>query len=369
MRIAILAPASWPVPPAGYGPWEQVCSNIAEGLVKLGHDVTLFAAPGSQTAGRLVETVAHPFAMWPEAETSRTQEFDADSGLLVGPPNFRALEQQHIAMCMEAARDGAFDVVHSHLHVHAIVFSRMIQCPLVSTLHGSAWVESDHVVLDRYKDQPFVSISDAERGFKPDLNYVATVYNGIRTDLYEYCAEKEDYLLFSGRFAPEKGPAEAIQIALKAGIPLRMAGMIEGRYQGYFDEHIKPFLDDRNVTYVGLLSQEQLRPHYQKARALLCPIHWAEPFGLVGVESMASGTPMLGARKGAFCEIIRDGVNGFLFDDVDGAVAAVGKLDAIDSAECRRDVEDRFSADVMAAGYEAVYRHVIESTTPIANGC
>ena len=360
LRVAMLAPVSWPVPPGGYGPWEQVAANVTEGLVKLGHDVTLFAAAGSKTSAKLVETVPHPFSLWPEEEANATQHFDAQSGLLLGPPDFRALEQRHIATCMEAARTGCFDVVHSHLHVHALVFSRLIPCPMVSTLHGSAWAKADHPILDEYRNQPFVSISDAERNFNPKLNYVATVYNGINLETFPFCEQKEDFLLFSGRIAPEKGTAEAVQIAKKAGIPLRIAGMIEPQYQDYFDQHIKPHLDDRNVQYVGLLSQKELAPLYQQARGVLCPILWSEPFGLVGIEAQACGTAMLGSRHGAFPELIVEGQSGFLFDSVDEAVEKVKRLDEIDPKNCRANVEARFSADVMAAGYERVYRKVVE---------
>ncbi len=359
LKIAILAPVSWPVPPDSYGPWEQVCANLCEGLVGMGHQVTLFAAAGSRTSARLVVTVPHPFSLWPAEQLGMEQQLDPVSGLLVGPPDFRALEQNHIATCMEWVRDGDFDVIHSHLHVHAIVFSRLVDCPLVTTLHGSAWVRSMHEILDRYKDAPFVSISDAERKFKPDLNYVATVYNGIDLNRYELGDRKEDYLLFSGRFAPEKGAGDAVQIALRAGMALKMAGLIEPRYQEYYDQQIKPHVDGKNVEYVGLLSQEELVPLYQRARALLCPIHWAEPFGLVGVEAMACGTPMLGAAKGALPEIIEEGRTGFLFESIDQAVEQVGRVSDLAPADCRRSVEARFSASVMAAGYEAVYRGLI----------
>ncbi len=359
LRIAILSPVSWPVPPEGYGPWEQVAGNLTEQLVKRGHEVTLFAAAGSKTAGKLVETVPHPFSLWPEQETKDHARLDPDTGLLTGPPNFRALEQQHIAICMEAARDGCFDVVHSHLHIHAVIFSRLIDCPMVSTLHGAAWATANHPVFDRYRDQPYVSISNAERAFKPDLNYVATVYNGINIDAFPLCEEKEDYLLFAGRLSPEKGTAEAIEIALKAGMPLRLAGMIESQYRDYYDQRIKPHVDGRNITYLGLLSQRELAPHYQHARALICPILWDEPFGLTCVEAQACGTPMIGSRRGAFPELIQSGETGFLFDTMNEAVEAVKHLDRINPNTCRTNVKTRFSAPVMAEGYEAVYRRLV----------
>ncbi len=361
VKIAMLAPVSWPVPPDSYGPWEQVCANLCEELVRLGHKVTLFAAPGSKTSARLVVTVPHPFSEWPGDELRRRQQLDPASGLLVGPPDFRVLEQNHIATCMEQVRDGDFDILHSHLHVHALVFSRLIGCQMVTTLHGSAWVRGVHGVLDRYKDMPFVSISDAERNFKPDLNYIATVYNGIDLGMYEFCQDKKDFLLFSGRFAPEKGPADAVQIALRSGMPLKMAGMIEPSYQDYYDQTVKPHVDGRNVEYLGLLTQKDLVPLYQKARALLCPIHWAEPFGLAGVEALACGTPLLGARKGALPEIVQEGRTGFLFDTLDQAVEQVARAADLQPAACRRSVEQRFSAEVMAAGYEKVYWALAEN--------
>jgi glycosyltransferase involved in cell wall biosynthesis len=217
LRVAMLAPVSWTVPPVGYGPWEQVVSNLTEQLVMLGHEVTLFAAAGSRTTARLVPTVPHPFSLWPEEERNAPRRLDPVSGLLEGPPDFRAWEQRHIATCIEAARDGAYDLIHSHLHVHALVFSRLVPCPLVSSLHGAAWVRASHAVFDRYADQPFVSLSDAERQLKPDLNYVATVHNGIDLEAFPLCREKEDYLLFAGRLAPEKGAAEAVAIARRSG--------------------------------------------------------------------------------------------------------------------------------------------------------
>ena len=360
LRIGMLAPVSWPVPPESYGPWEQVVSNLTEALVMRGHDVTLFAAPGSKTSARLIETVAHPFSLWPEEELRRLLRFDPGSGLLDGPPDFRALEQQHISICMEAAHSNDFDIVHSHLHVHALVFSRLLPCPMVTTLHGSAWVQAEHPILDRHRDQPFVSISDSERSFKPDLNYVATVYNGIDIDTYKFCELKEEYLLFSGRLAPEKGVAEAVEIALRSGMPLIIAGLIEEKHRDYFETTVQPHLADGSVEYVGLLSQKDLVALYQKAKALLCPTLWAEPFGLVAVEAQACGTPVLGRRRGAMVEIIQEGKTGFLFDDVDEAVRLVQRLDEIDPCTCRENVEQRFTSAVMAEAYEKVYDLILK---------
>lgn len=358
MRIAMLAPISWPLPPSGYGPWEQVAHNLTEELVKLGHEVILFAAGGSQTRARLIETVPYALSTWPQAQRDAPRRFDPQTGLLEGPPDGRVWEQLHIATCMERAAAGEFDVIHSHLHVHALAWARLIKCPLVSTLHGAAWVRSSHPILTAYKENPFVSLSDAERTLLPELNYVATVYNGIRLENFPFEADKDDYLLFAGRLAPEKGPDVAVEIAKRAGRRLLIAGMIEPQYEDYFNTRVKAHLDGRQIEYLGLLSQAELAPVYRKAAGVLFPISWCEPFGLVAVEAQASGTPLIATRFGALPEIIIEGQTGFVVDSLDEGVAAVDKLAAISPHACRRNIETRFSAERMARGYEAVYEAV-----------
>lgn len=358
LRIAMLAPISWPLPPSGYGPWELVAHNLTEELVKLGHDVTLFAAGGTRTSATLVESCPHALATWPETERNRPRAFDPETGLLEGPPDSRVWEQLHIATCMQRAAAGEFDVVHSHLHVHALGFGRLINCPLVTTLHGSAWVRAVHPMLKKFGDLPFVSLSDAERTLLPELNYVATVYNGIRLEEFPLEKQKDDYLLFAGRLAPEKGPAEAIEVARRSGRRLLLAGMIEPQHQDYFDARIKPHLDGKNIEYLGLLSQKDLAPVYRKAAGVLFLISWCEPFGLVAVEAQASGTPLIATRFGALPEIIVEGKTGFVVDSLDAAVLATEKLQAIHPEDCRRNTEERFSARTMALGYEQVYRRL-----------
>jgi glycosyltransferase involved in cell wall biosynthesis len=356
MRIAMLAPISWPLPPSGYGPWEQVASNLTEGLVERGHEVTLFAAAGSRSRATVVETVPHALATWPESEKCRPHAYDPETGLLEGPPDARALEQLHIATCMERAARGDFDIVHSHLHIHALVFGRLIGCPLVSTLHGAAWVHPAHPVFKAYKDLPFVALSDAERSLLPELNYVATVYNGVRLDDFSFEPDKDDYLLFAGRFAPEKGAAEAVEVARRSGRRLKMAGLVESQHAAYFDAKVRPFIDGKNVEYLGLLTQAELAPLYRKAAAVLFMINWCEPCSMVGIESQACGTPLIGTRYGYLPEIIVEGQSGFLVDSVDEAVQAVGRLDTLSPQACRDNVERRFSIDTMVRGYERVYQ-------------
>lgn len=363
----MLSPVTWPLPPTGYGPWEKVVYNLTEELAYRGHQVTLFAAAGSQTSAELVATVPHPFGQWPEAERNRTARLDPASGYMVGPPDFRAWEQQHIATCMEAAASGAFDVVHSHLHVHALVFSRLIPCPLVSTLHGAAWVQALHPVFDRYREQPFVALSEAEKQLKPDLNYVATVHNGLRLDEFPLCTEKSDYLLFAGRLSPEKGVDRAIEIAQRAGRPLRIAGMIEPQYQDFFEAKVQPHLNGREITYLGCLDQRELAEQYQRAAAVLFPISWCEPCSWVGIEAQASGTPIVGTRFGYLPELVREGETGFLVDTIDEAAKAVNRLDRIDPAACRRNVEQRFSVQAMAEGYERAFWKLARGDSPVAD--
>ncbi len=359
MRIAMLAPISWPLPPSGYGPWELVAHTLTEQLVRLGHDVTLFAAGGTKTSATLITTTPHALSTWPEAERNRPRRFDANTGLLEGPPDARVLEQHHIAMCMEQAAAGNFDVVHSHLHVHALGFSRLIGCPLVTTLHGSAWVRASHPLLLAYREQAFVSISDAERTMLPELNYVRTVHNGIRLENFPFERDKDDYLLFAGRLSPEKGPDKAIEIARRSGRRLLMAGLIEDQYQSFFHERVRPHVDGKQVEYVGLLSQNDLATLYRKAAGVLFPISWCEPFGLVAVEAQASGTPIIATRFGALPEIIVDGKTGFVVDSIAEAVDDTERLSGISPQACRNNAEQRFSDHTMAEGYVEAYRSLL----------
>jgi glycosyltransferase involved in cell wall biosynthesis len=360
----MLAPISWPLPPSGYGPWEQVVSNLTEELVKLGHEVTLFAAGGTRTAAKLVETCPHALSTWPESERNRPHGYDPETGLLEGPPDPRVWEQLHIATCMERAIAGDFDVVHSHLHVHALVYGRVLPCPLVSTLHGAAWVRAAHPVLMAYRDLPFVSLSNAERQLAPELNYVAMVHNGIRVDEFPFSPDREDFLLFAGRLAPEKGPAEAIQVAEMANCRLLLAGVLEPQHEEYFRSRIQPHLSPGRIEYLGPKPRTELAALYRKAKGVILMTAWCEPFGLVAAEAQASGAPLIATRLGALPEILRDGETGFLVDSVEEAAAAARRLDEIDPRACRQNAESRFSTAHMARGYEAVYRSLVQESKP-----
>jgi glycosyltransferase involved in cell wall biosynthesis len=332
----MVAPVTHPYHADGYNPWERVTHDLTERLVEGELDVTLFAPTGSVTAARLVETVNAPLTETPEADP-------------------RLVEAMHLAVAMEAAADGAFDVVHSHLHVHALVFSRLIPCPLVTTLHGAAWDEAHHPLLRRYRHQPFVSLSEAERRFLPELRYVATVPNGIHVDDFPLGGGAGGYLAFVGRMAPEKAPDLAVEVASRCGLPLRMAGIVEGRHEEFFRGLIGAA---DGAEYLGHLARAELAEMLGDATALLMPLRWDEPFGLVVAESLAVGTPVIAWRRGAMEEIVDDGVTGFLVDDVPGAVAAVDRVATLSRAGCRAAAQVRFSDIRMAAGYVDVYRRL-----------
>jgi glycosyltransferase involved in cell wall biosynthesis len=344
MRIGMVAPISHAYPPLGYGPWERVTHDLTEALVESGHDVTLFAPAGSTTRAALVPTVPGPL--------------DGDHSL-----DPRLTEEMHLAVVMETVAQGGLDLVHSHLHVHALVFSRLIGVPMLTTLHGAAWDRNHHRLLERYADQPFVSLSNREREYLPGLNYVATIPNGIILDDYRPGAGDGGYLAFAGRMAPEKGPDLAVETAKAAGWPLRLAGPVETRHSRFFDEVMAGVGDDR-IEYVGDLSREGLRDFLADARATLMPLRWHEPFGLVVVESLAVGTPVVAWRMGAMPEIVDEAETGFLVDDVDGAVAALARINSVSRARCRAVAEERFSHRMMAEAYSGVYRDLVRSALP-----
>lgn len=345
MRIAMLAPITHRIPPPGYGPWEQVVADLTDGLVGAGHDVTLFASAGGETGAKLEATVPFPLTEWPADE----------------PVDHRVQEEIHIATVAAAVAGDDFDIVHSHLNVHPLGFAGLLRTPMVTTLHGAAWDPAIHPALARYRHHPFVSLSESERSFYPSLNYVATVHNGIDCDRFGYRGLPGEFLLFAGRLAPEKRPDIAIEVARRAGLPLMLAGPVEDRHRDYFETRVAPLLDGELVEYLGDLERDDLIELYPEAAALLMPLGWDEPFGLVTIESLASGTPVIGWRRGALPELVRHGVTGFVVDDVDSALAAVDDLGAIDRRECRRDAETRFSVDVMTRGYLSAYQRVLAS--------
>ena len=334
MKIAMLSPIAWRTPPKNYGPWEQVASVLTEALVKKGLDVTLFATGDSITSGKLQSVCATPYA----------EDINVDA---------KVWECLHIANLMEQADD--FDIVHNHFDFLPLTYSRLIKTPMVTTVHGFS---SEKIIPVYKKYNPsltYISISDSDR--HPELDYHRTIYHGIDSTKFQFQEPKEDYLLFYGRIHPEKGTAEAIEIAKRSGYPIRIAGLIQNQY--YYSRDIAPKLDDKNVTYLGNVGQEEGNRLLGGAKALLHPITFEEPFGLSVAEAMMCGTPVIAFKRGSMPELILDGKTGYLVRTLDKAVDAVKKLATISPQDCRKHALEKFGIDTMADAYVQVYKELI----------
>ena len=334
LRIGVLASIAHRTPPRGYGPWEQVASTLTEGLVALGHEVTLFATGDSITSAHL------------HAEAPCGYEEDAST-------DAKVYEGLHNAAAFERAAD--FDVISNHFDFLPLTYSRLVSTPLVTTIHGFS---SERIVpvYRAYNDiGRYVAISDADR--HPDLTYEATIHHGIELAKFTYRPEPGDYLLFLGRIHPDKGTHLAIEVARRAGLPLVIAGIIQDRT--YFAELVEPHLGRAAITYVGAVEAAERDALLGGALALLHLIGFAEPFGLSVVEALATGTPVIAFGLGSMPELIRHGRTGFLVDGVPSAVAAVEQVHALDRKDCRDDVESRFTAARMVADYARLFAAIV----------
>jgi glycosyltransferase involved in cell wall biosynthesis len=346
MRIGLLAPPYLPVPPAGYGGTEKIVSLLADGLVEKGHEVTLFASGDSHTKANLI-------SIFPKAL--------GNSGLNKGDALLPLL---HYHEC--AKRADTFDIIHSHAQYLGLFgLSGVHGTPVIHTWHGSYYEgevpDEKRKVLEAFADNHFITISDNQRGGMPNLHYVKTVYNGIDLSLYPFCEKPNgEYLLWVGRIVEKKGPLPAIQAAKKLGMRLILAAAVDPVDQAYFDSVIRPEVDHEHISFTGEVNHDQMVDLYRNAKATLFPISWHEPFGLVLVESMASGTPVVAYKAGSVPEIVEDGKTGFIVDSVDGLVDSVKKIGDIDRATCRKHVEDHFSKEKMVEGYEQAYELVIK---------
>jgi glycosyltransferase involved in cell wall biosynthesis len=335
LRVAMLAPISWRVPPRHYGPWEQFVSLLTEGLVKRGVDVTLFATADSITAGRLVAS----------APTGYSEDASLDP---------KVWEGLHISAVFERAEE--FDVIHNSFDFLPLFFSGLVDTPVVTTIHGFS-SEQIVPVYEKYNDRGFyVAISHADRHEK--LRYEATIHHGIDMQAFTLEPQSGDYLLFFGRIHRDKGTAEAIDVAEQAGLPLTIAGIVQDDV--YFTRLVKPRVDGVRVRYVGPVGPDARGNLLGGARALLHLIGFDEPFGFSVVEAMACGTPVIAYPRGSMPELVRDGENGFLVRSVDDAVAAVRAAERIDRVAVRRSVEQRFDVNRMVDEYLEVYRRVVE---------
>ena len=334
MRIAVLAPISWRVPPRHYGPWELFASLLTEGLVRRGHDVTLFATGDSVTAARLVSVVP---AAWSEDPT-----VDA-----------KVAECLHISAVFE--RSSEFDIIHNSFDFLPLTFSDLVSTPVVTTIHGFSSPQIVAVYAKYNRRTTYVAVSDADR--HPALDYAATIHHGIDTDRFQLRSEHGDYLAYFGRIHPEKGTAVAIEVAARAGLPLVIAGIVQDHE--YFQTRVAPRIDDDHVRYVGAVDAERCSNFLGGARALLHLIDFDEPFGFSVVEAMACGTPVIAFNRGSMPELIEEGVTGMIVSDAAGAVAAIDKTPALDRASIRACTVERFGMDRMVDEYVCVYEQVI----------
>lgn len=334
MRVAMLSSISWPTPPTGYGPWELVTSLLTEALVARGVDVTLFATANSRTAARLEAVAPHGYSEPPHLDA-------------------KVWEAMHIAHCMEQA--GGFDLIHNQADFMPLAWSRVVDTPMVTTIHGFS---SQRIVpaYQRYDDRVhYVSISDADR--HPALTYAATIHHGIPLGDFPFDPVGAEDLLFFGRIHPDKGAGDAIRAASAVGKRLVMAGLVQD--EAYHQREVAPFIDGDRVRFLGVVGGEARTRALGQAGALLHLIGFDEPFGLSVIEAMACGTPVIAYRRGSMAELIEDGVTGFLVDDLAGAVAAIGRIGQIDRAACRARVAARFSVERMADDYLRLYDRIL----------
>jgi glycosyltransferase involved in cell wall biosynthesis len=340
MRIAQVAPLYESVPPALYGGTERVVSYLTEELVKQGHQVTLFASGDSVTQARLIPA--------------------SDSALRLNEGVSDPLAHHFVLLEEVFARASDFDIIHFHIDYLHFPFSQRQTTPHVTTLHGRLDLPDLIPLHKKFNEMPVVSISDAQRLPLPWANWQGTVYHGLPMDLYQPRSEPGDYLVFLGRISVEKRFDRAVKIAKGAGMRLKCAAKIDESDRQYFEETIKP-LDDRVVESVGEVGDADKQELLANAYALLFPIDWPEPFGLVLIEAMACGTPVIAYRCGSVPELVDDGVTGFIVDDLDAAIAAVPKIRDLDRNLCRRRFEERFSAKHMSQEYVTIYQRLISS--------
>jgi len=335
MKVAILSPIAWRTPPRKYGPWEQVASNLAEGLVAKGIDVTLFATGDSLTKGKLESVCERPYA--------------EDSGL-----DPKVWECLHISHLMERADQ--FDIIHNNFDFLPLTYSCLIGTPMITTIHGFS---SQQIipVYKKYNDSgAYISISNANR--HPEIDYLRTIYHGINPKDFTFKDEKEDYLLYFGRIHPDKGAHAAIEIARQAGYPIKIVGLIQD--EDYFNAQIKPHIDNDKVLYLGNVGPAMRNDLLGSAKSLLHPIFFEEPFGLSVVEAMMCGTPVIAFSRGSMPELIVDGTTGYLVNDIAEAVSAVKKLKHVDHYACREHACRNFSLDRMIDEYVSAYEIVLQ---------
>ncbi|WP_026082740.1 glycosyltransferase family 4 protein [Mastigocladopsis repens] len=343
MKIAQIAPLWERVPPSTYGGIELVVSRLTDELVRRGHDVTLFASGDSQTLAKLQAVYPRALRLDP----------DIKEGVM-----YEVLQASQVYQ--QAAE---FDIIHSHVGIWALPLANMVSTPTVHTLHG-IFTNDNSKVFSLHRTQPYISISDAQRQL--DLNYVSTVYNGIKIEDYPFVAQPQEppYLAFLGRLSPEKGPQHAITIAKQAGWRLKIAGKVDVVDTEFFEKEIAPHIDGQQIEYLGELGHAAKVELLGNAAITLFPITWREPFGLVMIESMATGTPVIGMNMGSVPEVIAHGTTGFVCPSYEQMVDMIPAALELNRQGCREYVENCFTVTQMVDGYEAVYENILKERTP-----
>ncbi len=336
MKIAQVTPLYEAVPPRLYGGTERVVAHLSNALVDLGHEVTLFASADAETKARLVPV--------------------RDQAIRLDPAPLKSDFAAHLSMMAEVRRRAdAFDVIHFHTDMIHFPFFEDMASKTLTTLHGRLDLKDLPAVYQRWPQFPLISISDSQRTPLPFANWAATVQHGMNAETYRFHPEGRGYLAFLGRISPEKRPDRAIAIAKAAGKPLKIAAKVDPVDRPYFEEEIEPLLDHPLIEFVGEIGDDEKSAFLGGADALLFPIDWPEPFGLVMIEAMACGTPVVAFRCGSAPEVIEDGLTGFIVQNIDEATAAVARARRLDRATIRRRFEQRFSATAMARRYLDLY--------------
>lgn len=342
MRFAQVAPLYESVPPRLYGGTERVVSYLTEELVRQGHEVTLFASGDSVTAARLV----------PQCPRSLRMDGECIDQL-----------SHHILMLERVIREAdEFDLIHFHIDYLHFPWSRRNRTPSITTLHGRLDLPDLVPIYREFGEMPVISISNAQRSPLPWLNWQATIYHGLPRELYSYQASPEGYLAFLGRICPEKGVDRAIEIARRAGMKLRIAAKVDRVDREYFRDVIKPLLDPAFVEFIGEVDEREKNLFLGGATALIAPVDWPEPFGMVMIEAMACGTPVVAFCRGAIPEVVEDGVTGFVVENVDDAVDAIARIGILDRRVCRQEFERRFDVARMAREYVGIYEKLLKRT-------
>jgi glycosyltransferase involved in cell wall biosynthesis len=342
MRIAQVAPLIESVPPKHYGGTERIVSYLTEELVRAGHDVTLFGSGDSVTSARLIA---------PTRRSLRKNERCKDP-----------MAQEVILIDHVVEHASEFDVIHFHTGYLHFAVSRYLPVPHVTTLHGRLDMHDLVCVFDRFRDVPVISISNAQREAIPWANWQATIYHGLPNDLFRFYPRRGDYLAFLGRISPEKGADRAIEIAKRVDMPLKIAAKVDRADRRYFERVVEPLLNDPHVEWVGEISDQQKNEFLGNACALLFPIDWPEPFGLVMIEAMACGTPVIAYKSGSVPEVMEDGITGFVVRELDEAAQAIGRVADLSRERCREVFEKRFTASRMADDYMEMYDQMVRRT-------